>query len=331
MAAWRDPLGEYMERSARRVAAQTAAKALRDLEETPARLGLPQAEVPNTRAAIHAYHTLRNDLAEGVLFVAVMVFVLFLPPFVFAAASGDTSVQVNMESREHPDLVSVNVYLAIAVLTLPWVPVVWLLRRTRAGGVAVRHRLTVRTARAAVLCADTHEQPCAGRPSRLRKLDRQCRRIEGDLLRAHRTVGTIASSSPRHASARRHAAHVAGALRQDLVRLDSEPDRALRDIAQKLITIGEQYAQGHVSALLPDDVLRNAVPLSITREALKESLRLVVAVLAALGAALAVHPMLARLGVPEVLRPWCYVAAALIPGLIIAGPRRVISYLSAMP
>ncbi|OUD03113.1 hypothetical protein CA983_11265 [Streptomyces swartbergensis] len=106
---------------------------------------------------------------------------------------------------------------------------------------------------------------------------------------------------------------------------------ALPDIAQKLITIGEQYAQGRVSALLPDDALRDVVPLSITRETLKESLRLVVVILAALGAALAVHPLLPHLGTPEVLRPWCYVAVALIPGLLIAGPRRVVSYLSVMP
>ncbi|MBQ0984349.1 hypothetical protein KBZ10_07415 [Streptomyces sp. F63] len=55
------------------------------------------------------------------------------------------------------------------------------------------------------------------------------------------------------------------------------------------------------------------------------------AVLAALGAALAVHPLLPLLGAPEFLRPWCYVTAALVPGLLIAGPLRVISYLSLAP
>ncbi|WP_051722346.1 hypothetical protein [Streptomyces albus] len=328
MAAMRDPLGEYMAASARRSAERSAAEAVRELEEAPARLGLPEAEFPETKAALRAYHTDGNDLAEGSLLIGILVFVLLLPPFVSAAVSGTTSLPVN---ENDPDPVYVNVYAVIAALTLPWPPLVWLIRRTRAGGASVRHRLTVRTTRAAVLCADILERPSLADLSRLRALDRRCRRIERDLLRAHHTVGTIASSSPRHESARRHAAHVAGALRQDLVRLDSEPDTALRDLARKLLTIGERYAQGRVGALLPEDDLRDVVPLSVTREHLKESLRLVAAVLAALGAALAVHPLLPLLGAPEFLRPWCYVAAALVPGLLIAGPRRVLSYLSFAP
>ncbi|WP_280854395.1 MULTISPECIES: hypothetical protein [unclassified Streptomyces] len=259
---------------------------------------------------------------------AVLVLGVLLPPLIFAAVSGTMSVSL---SGKDPDSASVNVYLAMVILTLPWYPVVWLFRRTRVGGVAVRYRLTVRTARAVVLCADIQEQPCSARTSRLRKLDRQHRRIERDLLRAHRTVRTIAWSSPRHASARQHAAHVAGALRQDLVRLDSEPDVALRDIAQKLISIGERYAQGRVGALLPHDALADVTPLSITRETLKESLRLVVAILTALAAGLAVYALLSHLGVRGFLRSWCSLTAALIPGLLIAGPQRVIPYLSIRP
>lgn len=323
-----EPLAEAVAAAAERNAQRAVAKALRDLEDAAARLALPEAQVPNTRAALHAYYTHVDARVRNIAFFAVVA-VILLPLFVSIAISGATSVPVKASNDQ--DTISINVYLAIAVLTLPWIPIVWLLRRTRAGGVFIRHRLTLRTQRAAVLCADIHERPCAARPSCLRSLDRQCRHIERDLLRAHRTVGTMASSSPRHTAARRHAAHVAGALREDLVRLDSEPDMALRDIAQKLITIGEQYAQGHVSALLPDDALGDVVPLSITRETLKESLRLTVAILAALGAALAVHPLLPRLGAPEVLRPWCYVAAALIPGILIVGPRRVITYLNVMP
>ncbi|MGW9116636.1 hypothetical protein ACWGRV_08290 [Streptomyces sp. NPDC055663] len=314
--------------SARRNAEQSAAVAVRDLEDATVRLVLPDAEIPDTRVALRAYHTQGSGRAEGAFLIALVEFLVLLPPFVFAAVSGTTSIQVN---GKDPDPVFVNVYLAIAVLTLPWVPIVWLLWRTRAGGVSVRHRLTARTARAAVLCADIHEQPAAARSSRLRRLDRQCHKIERDLLRAHRTVRTMALTSPRHASARQHAAHVAGALRQDLVRLDSEPDAALRDIAQKLITIGERYAQGRVGALLLDDALRDVVPLSITRETLKESLRLVVAILTALGAALAVYTLLSHLGVRGFLRSWCSFVAVVVPGLLIAGPQRVLPYLSIRP
>ncbi|MFJ8082967.1 hypothetical protein ACIQ6Y_20460 [Streptomyces sp. NPDC096205] len=219
----------------------------------------------------------------------------------------------------------------LALLTLPWLLVVWAIRNTRVGGISARHRLTVRTARAVLLCVELLDTAPAVRPPLLRRLDRRCRLIERGVLAAHRTVGTMARSSPRHAVSRKHCALVAGALRRDLVGLDTDQDAALKRLGSTLLTMGERYAEGRVGAMLPESALRDAVPVSVTRETLRLSVRLSLAALAALGSVWAVQPLLAHLDAPALLRPWCYAVAAFIPALLIAGPRQILAFLNVLP
>lgn len=304
-----------------------ADREIRELEGVPARLALPEAGVANAAASIRAYHTQRSVFVEQIV-PAILLTSLLL--FFLVAYDALNSIKPIFTGGDIIPL-PLDAYVCLVGIPPLWVAVIWLVWRTPTGGVTVLHRLTVRTARAAVLCASIREQPRSERFSRLRALDRRCREIERDLMDAHRTVRTMATSSPRHVAAQQHAAQVAGALRQDLVRLDSEPDIALCDLARKLIIVGEQYAKGLVSALLPPEVLQDVVPLSATRERRKESLRLVLAVLAALACALAVQPLLPRLGVAGNMQGWCVATAAFIPFVLIVDVRRALSYMGVWP
>ncbi|MEW2217490.1 hypothetical protein AB0895_34400 [Streptomyces globisporus] len=83
--------------------------------------------------------------------------------------------------------------------------------------------------------------------------------VERAIWRAHRT---------RRARARRHnerqfkahAALVVGALRKAEARQDSDPGRALEDLAVMLLTIAERYAEGRIDDLLDADQLADVVP-----------------------------------------------------------------------
>ncbi|MFD6474576.1 hypothetical protein ACFWEH_13880 [Streptomyces anulatus] len=118
--------------------------------------------------------------------------------------------------------------------------------------------------------------------------------VEHAIWRAHRT---------RRARARRHnerqlkahAALVVGALRRAEARQDSEPGRALEDLAVMLLTIAERYAEGRVNALLDEDQLTGVSPA-----APRERVRMLVVG----GAVVVVMAGAAILGLPD---------AALVP------------------
>ena len=321
--------GAQQARSARRALEREAAAEVRALREAASRLSPPDAEIGHLSQAVHIRRL--NVTGWGGLpgSLAVLDALGPLPLYVYEAALGKTTLHLHGQ-----DVVSdilANVYLMLAILTLPWLLVIWVIRNTRVGGLSARHRLTARTAEAILLCVELLDTAPASRPPLLRRLDRWCRLIERDVLRAHRTVGTMARSSPRHAASRRHSAHVAGALRRDLVGLDSDQAAALHRLGCTLLTMGERYAEGRVSAMLPEDALRDAVPVSITRETLRLSGRLSLAALVAIAAASAVQPLLPHLGTPEILRPWCTAVAAFIPAVLIAGSRHVLAFLGVMP
>jgi hypothetical protein len=321
--------GAQMARSARRALEQEAAAEVHALQEAASRLSPPDGEIGQLTQAVHV-HRLHVTGWGGLSGCLAAIDVLGpLPLYTYAAALGKTTL--NFHSQGFVSDILANVYLMLAILTLPWLLVIWVVRNTRVGGLSVRHRLTVRTAKAVLLCVELLDTAPTARPPLLRRLDRWCRLIERDVLRAHRTVGTMARSSPRHAVSRQHSAHVAGVLRHDLVGLDSDQDAALQKLGCTLLTMGERYAEGRVSAMLPEDALRDAVPVSVTRETLRLSVRLSLAALAALAAVSAVQPLLPYLGVPETLRPWCSAVAAFIPALLIAGPRQVLAFLGVMP
>ncbi|MGD6740633.1 hypothetical protein ACOKM3_02180 [Streptomyces sp. BH106] len=118
--------------------------------------------------------------------------------------------------------------------------------------------------------------------------------VEQVIWRAHRT---------RRARARRynerqlkaHAALVVGALRRAEARQDSDPGRALEELAVMLLTIAERYAEGRIDDLLDSDQLDGVVPAA-PRERLRMLMVGLVVVSVMAGAAV--------LGLPE---------AALVP------------------
>ncbi|NSC22849.1 hypothetical protein FM076_17395 [Streptomyces albus subsp. chlorinus] len=104
--------------------------------------------------------------------------------------------------------------------------------------------------------------------------------------------GTVPHFSPRRAELRRHAGQVVSRLRAAESQLDgSRPGCALEELAGLIITITENYAAGHVGALLPSASLMDIQPI---RD--RELLRVGGTVTLIAGAAVAVS----LLGIPSV-------------------------------
>ncbi|WP_336323558.1 hypothetical protein [Streptomyces lavendofoliae] len=218
---------------------------------------------------------------------------------------------------------------AAASCVLP--PFVWVLTRKLARGAHYRYHLNLVCARAVILCAGAAEKPAERRAQPLKELDYLCREVEQRILRAHHTIGTMRRRSPRRLQAKHHGGLVAGALRTQLARLDVEPDKALPELAAMLLVISERYAAGRVGALLSEEALSDATPVSTTRMTLGESLRVVLTILAAMGAAVAASAAMPALQVPEDLRPWMVLGCAALAAILVAGWHRVARILEVFP
>ncbi|MFF7975806.1 hypothetical protein [Streptomyces sp. NPDC007905] len=210
------------------------------------------------------------------------------------------------------------------------VVLLWLLARTRLGGTPVRDQLIHDVARQVIKCGRAYGQDIPERVKCLAQLDYGYYRVERSLLRAHRRRRTMAWVSLRHSPAMRHAAFVAAALRQDLLRVDVDSDPALRDLAGKLLTVGERYAEGRVGGLLPEEVLQGLEPISLPRKALQESARAVLIILAALAGAVVAHKAAGAFGHPWIEK-WLPLAGAVVAGIIVGGWHRVSQMLPLAP
>ncbi|MGF1426850.1 hypothetical protein [Kitasatospora sp. LaBMicrA B282] len=168
-------------------------------------------------------------------------------------------------------------------------------------------------------CDDAQRAPVISRQRRLRRLDRACRRVEECVLKAHRVAGTIPLRSTRRAPARQHAAQVAGILRQQVARLDTEPQKAFADLGAMLATIGEQYAAGQVGALLDVKAHPDVQPLSTARQAIGETVRIAMALSAATVAAAVAAAVLPGLPLPGQARPWVTFGCAPVAALLTSG------------
>ncbi|NSC20056.1 hypothetical protein FM076_02075 [Streptomyces albus subsp. chlorinus] len=257
-----------------RRAAEDAERELAGFDEALARLSLTDAEVPLTREVLgrpQAYPTL-----AAIAWLVTAATAVFL----------GLAVEDRLEPS-HPSLATAGGASAAMVFAVVLGSgSAWLLTRTRAGGEAARNRLVHVAARTVLACARVHDvHDLARRAGHMRQLDRSYRQLEQAVLRAHRARATMPFSSPRHAVARQHAAWVVGALRQDIYRLDTEPDDAVRKLAAKVVLLGERYAEGRVGALLPEEALEGAEPVSLARRALRESAHMALVLVAAVAGA----------------------------------------------
>ncbi|MEV0186378.1 hypothetical protein AB0I54_45260 [Streptomyces sp. NPDC050625] len=233
-------------------------------------------------------------------------------------------VCVEFISSDVRRLLLVPVLLALGVLGL------WFLS-TRVPRSTVRNKLVLDIEQAVIACAVMLQAPAASLPARLRTLDRRYRSVERGILRAHQTSATMSIRSLRHRPAREHAFHVAGALRREMFRIDAEPEDALRDLAAKMLTVGERYSRRLVQSLLPESDLENVEPVSMARSALKESAHVMLIILAAISGALSASSVVAALGIPQDMRGWCVAAGAVLGAICTGGWRRVSRLLELFP
>ncbi|GGV90794.1 hypothetical protein [Streptomyces massasporeus] len=181
-------------------------------------------------------------------------------------------------------------------------------------------------------CFRAMEAPDTERPRLLQEVDALYRRTEPLVLRAHRTRGTMRSSSPRRTVARQHAELVAGALRRDLCRVDAEPEKALRDLAGKLVTVCERYAEGRVSRLLAETDLADVEPVTLTRQRLRETAHMVGVIVAMFCGALAAWLGWRAAGLPEGLpSELAPVVGMVLGGLLAGGWQRMVRVAELLP
>ncbi|WP_425245539.1 hypothetical protein [Streptomyces sp. NEAU-NA10] len=195
-----------------------------------------------------------------------------------------------------------------------------------------RDGLVHRGTDAVLACVRALEAPDAECAGLLQEVDALYRRTEPRVLHAHRTRGTMGSSSPRRTVARQHAELVAGALRRDLCRVDAEPQEALRDLAGKLVTVCERYAEGRVGWLLPEADLEDVEPVTLTRQRLRETAHMVGVMVAmfcgALAAWLGCRAAGLQKGLPLELAP---VVGMVLGGLLAGGWQRMVRVAELLP
>ena len=181
-------------------------------------------------------------------------------------------------------------------------------------------------------CVRALQAPDTERAGLLLEVDALYRRTELLVLRAHRTRGTMGSSSPRRTVARQHAELVAGAFRRDLCRVDAEPQEALRDLAGKLVTVCERYAEGRVGRLLPEADLGDVEPVTLTRQRLRETAHMVGVIVAMFCGALAAWLGCRAAGLPEGLPlQLAPVVGMVLGGLLAGGWQRMVRVAELLP
>ncbi|MCZ9346157.1 hypothetical protein NGM37_51425 [Streptomyces sp. TRM76130] len=302
---------------------------MRELDAAVTVLGLSDRELTQTRSMLRADRKSRDKFPVTAYWQGMLVMLIAsrVAEFVLDRTRNvDASLRLGL-----PPTAVEWVQSAFHVIGKKWIfgAVLWTVWRLWVG--IRRYLLTVRAAAAVRVCAQAVQQPTGVRAVALYGVDKACRRVERQILRAHRFSGTIPARSPRRAAAKQHAALVAGALRQQLNLLDQEPEKALKDLAAGLVTIGERYAEGRVAALLPDSALEGVEPISRARSGLRESLHMVLAIGAAMGAVVVANALWPSLGVPEDVRPWMWTGIAVAAAILVAGWARVIRFLERVP
>ncbi|WP_416484503.1 hypothetical protein [Streptomyces sp. CL12] len=169
------------------------------------------------------------------------------------------------------------------------------------------------------------------RSSALRHVDVRCRRVEKCLFKVHSIAGSVPRRSSRLRLIKRHASLVAGAQRAALYQLDIDPELALAELARLQLGIAENHLRGRQAALLPAELLHDVRPVSRLRNTWRESAHNAMAILAAMAAAAGAAHVLPSIGVPEDLRPWLTLGAAVLAATLVAGWGRVTRIVGLLP
>ncbi|MGW7170738.1 hypothetical protein ACWGH3_36765 [Streptomyces sp. NPDC054884] len=219
----------------------------------------------------------------------------------------------------------------ITFSAIPLLPIWWVAEFRWARGAVYRYRATIRAVEALRLCAEAYSRPPGERASQLRDLDSGLRATEDAILHAYRHIGTIARRSPRSAPARAHAALVAGALRTESLKIDADPNATLPQLGAMLAMIGERCAEGRIGAMLPEELLAGATPVSLTRTTIRESVHVAAIIAAAMAAAIGASSALRTFGVNDGLRPWLIAGCSVLAAIVVGGSHRVGKLLELMP
>lgn len=110
-------------------------------------------------------------------------------------------------------------------------------------------------------CADAHSAGHATQARKLRAVSASVRRLEADVMQAYARCGRVPPFSPRRRELKAHGGQVVAKLREAEAELDhGQLAVALGELAGLAATIAEQYAAGHIGALLPKAALEGRKP-----------------------------------------------------------------------
>ncbi|WP_411142993.1 hypothetical protein [Streptomyces sp. x-80] len=201
--------------------------------------------------------------------------------------------------------------LMLAAVTLPLL--MWAARRNKT---IAGYRLMLSIMAAIEACDAVTRSETSDRPQALRHLDDTCSTVRRSLLRVHRITNSVGRGSPRQRNAKDHAVLVVAKLQLAEAEVDAKGDGALRSLAALLAKIGNTFAAGRVTTLLPEQNLRGTTPV-----ANREGLRLVAVVVAASGALCLGVLLRLPAGVDAVLAG----TAAVLAAMVAYGPRAAVA------
>ena len=101
-------------------------------------------------------------------------------------------------------------------------------------------------------------------------------------------------------------------------------------VAELLAVVGERHAEGNVSALLNEDVLSTAQPISVVRLRAQGTLRAALGIVSALGVSVLVSRALPGQDVPDYLHPWVTAGCGVLAALPFLGWSRVLQLVESL-
>ncbi|MFD4711938.1 hypothetical protein ACFWN5_20025 [Streptomyces sp. NPDC058430] len=248
---------------------------------------------------------------------------LFKPPFL--AYVHDLPVAIS-----HTVMVALGVALGFGVA---WAIIVYLaayvLRHGRPSVLtwfflARRYALVMQCADAVHACAAARGSGGERQARMLRRVSKRLRAVLRNLPDAPSARRSVPRLSARKRALKAHARHVAAALRVIELRIDTEPDEALRELACALVQVSDRYCHARLGVLLDDHYLQG-----VEQPPNRELLRWVLALLVAGGSVtgLAVSGIL-----PEPVEGIVYTIAILLSLTIVFGRKiqRSIEVLAAI-
>lgn len=176
---------------------------------------------------------------------------------------------------------------------------------------ALRYTLVMQIAAAISACAAARQAGGERAARKFRSVAKHLAKVSRGIERSHRTRGTVPRLSHRRRALKSHQRLVVGALRRAESRLDASPAEGLRELAELLVAIAENYVQGRIGELLGDEDLQDVEP---------EPDRGRVRWFAALGLSIAAITGVALLDLPSAAEPSIISGVALLVTGLVYGP-----------